>query len=186
LPDQGEVHCFAAESGEHLGKVALVPIVTGEKAPSEPVNLEISGGILFAATDDRVRAYAVPEDLIVGAVSGLEKVRRMVAVHRVVGAIEELRHLLVQRVMQGEELRHAKELLVRLTGEVAEGELDERGAEAAFATLDRCEETLRKAGLDADPRLLLFRMELSERLGRDAEVLELRERLLSTPIEEAK
>ena len=186
IPDQGKVHVFSAETGEQEGQLVLSPIMTGEESVNDPVNLAVHGGMLFAASDDRVRAYAVPEDLVVSAEASLEKVRRMVAVHRVVGAVEELRHLLVQRVLESEQLERARELFVRLSGELADSELDARGAEVAFQVLDDCEQVLRKAGLSPDPRLLLFRIELSERLGRDKQVLELRERLLSTPIEEAK
>ena len=101
LPDHGKVHVFSAETGEVEGQLALSPIMTGEESVNDPVNLAVHGGMLFAASDDRVRAYAVPEDLVVNAEASLEKVRRMVAVHRVLGAVEELRHLLVQRVLEG-------------------------------------------------------------------------------------
>ncbi|PIE23843.1 MAG: hypothetical protein CSA62_05455 [Planctomycetota bacterium] len=186
LPDNGWVHVFSADTGEHQARLLLSPISTQKASLSDPVNLTVHGGMLFAASDDRIRAYAVPDDLVANSKSEYDRVRRMVAVQRIVAATEALRALLVQRVLAGDSLIRARDLFVRLSGELAGSELESRGAELAFQVLNDCEQVLRKAGLRPDPRLLLFRIELSERLGRMKDVWRLRESLLSMPIEEVK
>ncbi len=187
LPYGEELHRFRCSDGSYAGKLLLPPVRPGDAPRTEPLNLQIAGGMVYAIEDSMLRAFAVPEDLVASAHAPLERVRRLVAVGKLEDACTDLNGLLSNEkpLLSRDRAEQAGRELVRYSGELAKQVLDADGYEKATQVLDRCRDALSIARLQEDPRLILFRVELAESAGRDKELRALREKMLALSISAA-